>query len=75
MKTTRLFLLVALVCFALLGGLLYLLGSSAPDPAPMRRTAAFPAACPPNPSVRNPPRPAEKSATARPRKLILTKAS
>ena len=25
MKTTRLFLLVALVCFALLGGLLYLL--------------------------------------------------
>ena len=40
MKTTRLFLLVALVCFALLGGLLYLLGSSAPDPAPKPATPA-----------------------------------
>ena len=34
MKTTRLFLLVALVCFALIGGALYLLRSPAPEPAP-----------------------------------------
>lgn len=38
MKTTRLFLLVALACFALLGGLLRLLSSPAPDPAPTPAT-------------------------------------
>ena len=38
MKTTRLFLLVALICFALLGGALYLMRSPAPTPAPQPET-------------------------------------